>query len=288
MARYPAVAATFLAAAFANAIVSAAVIPVPAGTSIQDAIDAAAPGDTLVLEFGTYPGAVVVNKSLRILGRGIAIIDPLGAAVALEVTADNVTIAVRPNHVGDALAIGAPGSCPTDAIIRVSGVTGLRMRDVHDRDACAGLTAIGLDITNVTNSQFRGIGVRGQEVGIRVRQIAERAGVKLIACGGQSNTIGGLFEDIAPGAARRGLGLRVKSSFITPAVYGEPYATALRLVNADRSIFAHAFLTGDVELDAASDNNIIRNGILAYDGVVTDAGTGNCFLGNEGIPNSCP
>jgi nitrous oxidase accessory protein len=70
-------------------------IDVPAGTSLQTAVDAAAPGDSLVLEPGTYPGAVVIDKRLRIVGQGTAFIDPLGAAVGVDITADNVPIRVR-------------------------------------------------------------------------------------------------------------------------------------------------------------------------------------------------
>jgi nitrous oxidase accessory protein len=47
----------------------AATVLVPPGTgTLQSAVDAAAPGDTLQLDPGTYAGPVVVTKALRIAG----------------------------------------------------------------------------------------------------------------------------------------------------------------------------------------------------------------------------
>lgn len=64
------------------------------GTPFQDAIDDAAPGDTLRVAAGVYSEAIVVNKALRILGAPTApysIVDA-GCAVAnaVEIAADDV------------------------------------------------------------------------------------------------------------------------------------------------------------------------------------------------------
>jgi nitrous oxidase accessory protein NosD len=66
------------------------------GTPFQDAIDAAAPGDTLRVAGGIYSEAIVVNKALRILGAPSSPYSEVDAgcavANAVEVAADGVTI----------------------------------------------------------------------------------------------------------------------------------------------------------------------------------------------------
>ena len=63
-----------LLAILAPVVAAAATTEVPPGTALQTAIDAAAPGDTLILAPGLYPGAVVIDRPLRITGKGAAFI----------------------------------------------------------------------------------------------------------------------------------------------------------------------------------------------------------------------
>jgi hypothetical protein len=66
------------------------------GTPFQDAIDDAAPGDTLRVAGGIYSEAIVVNKALRIFGAPSSPYSEVDAgcavANAVEVAADEVTI----------------------------------------------------------------------------------------------------------------------------------------------------------------------------------------------------
>ena len=94
--------------------------------------------------------------------------------------------------------------------------------------------------------------------------------------------VGALFEDIAPGAGRGGARLLVNYGGFT-----SPAGASLRFVNADGVVVSGPGLDGDLEFDAQSDNNLIR-GCSLVGGSVNDAGSGNCFLRNDGLPDSCP
>jgi nitrous oxidase accessory protein NosD len=258
------------------AMVHAARIDVPPGTSLQTAVDAAAPGDSLVLEPGTYPGAVVIDKRLRIVGQGTAFIDPLGAAVGVDITADNVTIRVREGN-GLGLAIG----CATAAALRVNGRDRVRVRSVQ-AGCFAPETAVGVDLTALTRSSFRRVISFGNN-GLRVRQIGVRAGVSFSTVEGNGVGLGLLLEDIAPGGGRN-TGVKIRSSLFTYNGGGTP--VAVQLVNADGTVLASSSLVSDLVLDAGSDDNLVRGCTM---GTVTNLGTGNCFVNNQSpTPDVCP
>ena len=59
---------------------------------IQWAINAAKPGDTILVSEGTYYERIVINKTLNLLGenRDKTIIDARGTGTVVAITADNV------------------------------------------------------------------------------------------------------------------------------------------------------------------------------------------------------
>jgi len=263
----------------------AAAIFVPAGGSIQAAIDAASPGDTILLEPGAYPGAIVIDKSLRIAGRGVAYIDAQGAAVGIDIAADDVSIGVRRLA---AVALFLTGTCPTEAAIRVTGRRGITIRNVGTNTSlCDGPAhPVGIDVTDVTDVRFRNVTGEGDQIGMRLRQLVLGAGVKLVrivgSASGDPNVAGILLEDIAPGAALARSGLRlIRGSYFSN--FGE---FAVRLVDADGVLMSREHIGGSIDIDATSDNNFIR-GFTVLNGVANDAGSGNCFRNNENIPNNC-
>ena len=79
---------------------SGATISVPLGGDIQTAINAAAPGDRILLAAGTYtvPGALTINKALTLQGAGQAatVVQTAGAAgdpvVLLTISVSNVVV----------------------------------------------------------------------------------------------------------------------------------------------------------------------------------------------------
>jgi nitrous oxidase accessory protein NosD len=101
MRRFQPLSMVFLASVsmFLLAASSARATDVPAGVgTLQAAIDAASPGDHLVLSDGTYVGPVVVNKPLRLscVGPYSCVIDAnCEAPVALDIAADHVRVQSR-------------------------------------------------------------------------------------------------------------------------------------------------------------------------------------------------
>ncbi len=74
--------------------VSATLITVQAGENLQQAIDDAAPGDTLQVESGTYVGNFVVGKPLVLVGNGTPVLDGQNTLNrdTLTLTADGIRV----------------------------------------------------------------------------------------------------------------------------------------------------------------------------------------------------
>ena len=61
-------------------------------TGIQDAINNATDGDTILVHFGVYYENVVVNKSVTLIGNGQPVVDAGGEGNAITLTADGTTL----------------------------------------------------------------------------------------------------------------------------------------------------------------------------------------------------
>lgn len=123
---------------------SSEVIYVPEDfTKIQDAINNASSGATIIIANGTYREFLTINKPLTLLGQGsdVTIIDGNGAQSAISITADNVTI--------EHLTVTNTGAGPL-----VSGVHANKCNGVIISDTKIAKTDYGLTVSFLTNSVF--------------------------------------------------------------------------------------------------------------------------------------
>jgi nitrous oxidase accessory protein len=70
----------------------AARIEVPAGDHLRAAVEAAAPGDVLVLASGVHDGPVRIDRAVSLEGEPGAIVDGHGRASTIEIAAPNVSV----------------------------------------------------------------------------------------------------------------------------------------------------------------------------------------------------
>lgn len=121
-------------------------------SDLQALIDAAEPGDTIVVPPGTYGGGVVVDKPLTLKGRDWPVVDAGGKGQVIEVTAPDVTI--------EGLVIRGSGISVTkeDAGIKGSAprltVVGNRIEDV----------LFGVHLNRVTNAVVRDNRIQGKNL----------------------------------------------------------------------------------------------------------------------------
>jgi len=128
---------------------------VPAGASLQAAIDAAAPGDRLIVE-GVHAEALAINKAIDLVGRPGAVITGSQAPLVRVHDARGVALsALTIRQTG--LKPGAPGH----AAIHVARAE-LRLRDVRVEAATAGVAVVAggrLDAEGLAVEGARGAGL---------------------------------------------------------------------------------------------------------------------------------
>ncbi len=80
-------------------------LEIEAGASLQDAINQASPGDTLILRAGVYSGPVVIDRPLALLGNNDGIIDGQGTGRVVSIAAPDITVrGLTIRNSGDSLA----------------------------------------------------------------------------------------------------------------------------------------------------------------------------------------
>jgi hypothetical protein len=266
--------------AWSVAAASAVTTHVPPGTgTLQAAIDAAAPGDTLVAA-GVYKGPVVIDKRLKIV---VDKHDPLGgihidaecaAAVGLTISADKVKTKG---------GIGVFGATTTGVV--VDGTTRSKFDIVSAVDTCETATT-GMVVRHTSRTSFRGGNVfYFNDTGIRIEDLAAKAQVKLRGYEVLPSPIGFAITNVADGAGRKGAGLSIR------VLVGYGVVNGIVLTNADGVVVEKSNLTlgvtgTSVTIDAASANNLFRSNSMG--GPVSDAGIDTCWKGNLGYADSCP
>ena len=249
------------------------------GTPLQDAIDAAAPGDTLRVATGVYGEAIVVDKAIRILGDDLTVrIDAgCGVANALEMAADGAEIK----------SVRVDGGTVNGVV--VEGRAGVKLTRMGIFNTC-GASGAAVRLVQVTDLRLNNVRGGIWPIGTYVADLVAGARVKLRYCGGEGSPFGGmdtavLVENVQP------LALRMSKC---QAAYAEDAGIELR--NADGVRITSSIVIGrgtgstsrGIVADASSDDNsILRNYIRNNQTDVVDLGIGNCWRGNQnpsGVP----
>ena len=282
----------FLGAAvwlFGTCVANAAtisVVPGP-GTPVQDAIDAAQPGDTVRLAGGPYPEMVVVTKPLTLTGPPTTYLDddPAAAVIvpgcgaaqtAITVAADGVKIrdlrVVSFSHVG----------------IDVQGRDRVQLQRVLVHTDCPG-ALYGVSVVASTRVKINRCWIDATvgfpSVALHLGGIAERGGVRVTASVTARHTYGMLIESCA-----------ARSVSVKGSAANFNNLTGIALQGTDGIEIKNNQVVDNpsfgIFVDANSDGNRISgNDIEGSASDVSDAGTGNCWKKNQyttGSVPSCP
>lgn len=278
-------AATLLLAAPAAAKVSD-VFPGP-GTPLQDAIAAASPKDTLRVHLGTYDGAIVIDKPLKLIAKDRAIIDAgCTEPTTVTIASDDVRMAgfsLR-GATFSQLEVGAHDRVKLETIGGIPDCVGVQ----H------GIRAVGakrLLIRKTSYSQFdtlnRGLGCHqpltpqerlfaGAAVYVRDTPADARIQIKeafmcLVSTGIRLENVAALPVGPPPVLLQR--------NAVQAAYRGLQLVAADRVtIQASRIRSLQPGAIAGIDLDAASDDNVLaQNTIEGFPADVVDAGTSNCW-----------
>lgn len=279
-----------LAAIGSSSPTSAATMVDPGVGTLQAAIDAAAPGDALLLGAGTYVGPVVIDKPLRITCVGECYIDAnCEAPIALDIASDRVLVrsaapdGVLQIHRGTHTQIRIANHSKVDLRSRVSAVKLFL-------NSC-GTEQVGIEVSG-TSSKVKLLGVRAFNhlgAGLLLSGLAPRPGVKVGSFVGTENAAGIAVENSAVGSKRGASGILIDDALLVDNDIGIRVAGSdglrvkrtLIVANAD-----HPGLVG-ITLDAGSNRNVVAksdwNDRSGTGTSIVDAGTANCGLSNVGF-----
>ena len=260
------------------------------GTPVQDAINAAAPGDTIRLVDGTYNEAIVINKRLRLRGPKIvglvsAHIDAgCAASAALTIDADDVTVR--------SVSI-TRGSFYT---IDIVGHDRVRLKDLYVSEVGGlgcGAVEYGINVFDSTNVRIDRCYALGDPNGYTGVAGYHDAGIYIGGIPSEGNVR--VSKAFVVGSNR---GIILEDSTDLPN--GQPTVQVKKssLTSNDTGIFVHNSdgmriernFTNDsrgstpaasIHLDATSDDNLIRLNEFTDAAVdVIDDGTSNCWQAN--------
>jgi len=145
-------AISIISFAFAASATSSRVITVNPGGSIQEAINNADEGDTIIVKSGTYhEWPIVVNKTLTIIGESLenTIIEGNGEAdVLFQVVASNVAIENFTLQKTD-VSFSVQGTA-----IRISKAINVKVSDVYTKDTFCGIELLSSNLTKVAGCKI--------------------------------------------------------------------------------------------------------------------------------------
>lgn len=231
MIRYGILTLLLLVAAVSG-VQGATLVVAPSGadfTTIQPAVDAASPGDTIAVQPGTYPGDVVVRTPVTVLGTDGVTIGTDGELAAFIIEADGVTIS---DLACDGPAIGimltaASGSQVKECNV-VAGATGILLSECSNcsvADTSILADQSGLEITSSENIEIDNVRINGGASGVTLHDVDTFAlrqnallgceiGIVAEHCG--NGTIEDMiFTDVDAGI----LGIGVTDTYITGSTF---------------------------------------------------------------------
>jgi len=258
-------------------------VPPGPGTPVQDAIDAASPGDTIRLSLGAYPEHLVITKSIKLRGVASAAVYPnptttIGACGStttptIGIYADHVQLrsfAVASDHMGGVQIYG-------DRI---------KLVDVAVGSACEVFSAPRIDIefsTYVTLTKVWASSppVENVPAGIRIANVQQQARIRVSKSVAAGNDIGILLENAGPRS------VRVDSSHVNFNDQGIVLRGTSGALVRDNEFVDNTSV--GIALDAASTGNaIVHNRISGSATDVVDDGTSNCWRNNSFATGSVP
>ena len=286
---------TFLIAALLVGRADAATILVTqsSGASLQDAIDAAAPGDKILVD-GAFAEAIVIDKPLTLRGaRGVGNVVPgCGEVAGIDVQADGVRIERM-------VVFGG-----TTTNIRIVGRDDVLLRQVFlEANAFAGgcpaPSQRGVDLVNSTNVLLKAVEASGSlgedpfgEAFIRIAEIPVDGGVKVTRCfQNYPSPVGILVEasDDTAGVPWRGrVGVRLLGNRIVSAETGIELRDSTGVVVQANHVGGAPGPSGvGIHLDSDSTGNLVRRNRLGNNPIDLEIdGAGNCVERNliDGVP----
>ncbi|MFD7587309.1 nitrous oxide reductase family maturation protein NosD [Kitasatospora sp. NPDC059811] len=217
---------------------------VPPGESIQQAVDAALPGDTVQLLAGTYPGSVrITTPGLTLRGAGAdSVITPGDGTENACATA------------GHGLCVDGTEAAPlSDVTIETLAVTGFRKNGID----ASGTTGLTVRDTYVHDNAQQGI---SQEISTRARIVGNRA-----TRNGQSGVFLANYAYREGGAPDTG-GTVVEGNELTENRVGVTVRRLRGLAVQDNELrgnCAGVFVVGDEGVPRAGDLDVRRNRVVA-------------------------
>jgi nitrous oxidase accessory protein NosD len=264
------------------------VVPPGPGTPIQDAINAAAPGDTIRLTLGAYGENLVIDKALKLRGVRSASVDPGGTTILNGTCAGGPRIVVAADSV-QLRGIQVVGS--VSGGVQIFGRDRIKMTDVFVSAHCDGTGAAAVDIVASTRVSLKAVWASGlnqapiPHPGIRIADTPQAGRIRV------KTSIGAGFDRGISLENDGILSVRVSASYFNFNNRGIVLqGTSRAVIDHNRQIIDNAI--SGIELDATSSgNSIVRNTISGSTNDVVDNGTDNCWRNNTfgtGSVAPCP
>lgn len=256
----------------------------PGAGTLQAAIAAASPGDQLLLHGGTYVGAVVVDKPLRLTCTGptaCAVDGNCEAPVAFDIAADHVLVRTVGNSTNFDVSRG------TSTQIRIANHQKVELRTrvntfVPVQSPC-GTEQNGIEVSGTSHhvklTDTRGIFHPG--AGLVLSGLGPKAQVQVRSYVGLDNGVGMSIIGCAPGAKAGGAGIVIDRTTISENDVGIQVVNSdgVRIKRSGISIGNHPAPVVGLSFDGTSDNNRVTQceSQPSFMGIThPNDGTGNC------------